>query len=156
MFSKTSIITMRPLALLVGLLVVMIWAMPLSAQRRQREPKMQGAAMFGVGISFTDSVVYQTEIQQLDSVWIQPAHKFLEDRTLYSLQLQYFMERQGVKNSVCAVYFAKNKRKLQRQWEKIRKRHTVASTQNFRLVPESEFRFRGEEYRPVIVQEGDE
>lgn len=121
-----------------------------------KAPKMQSVAMFGVGISFTDSVVYETEIQMLDSVWVNPDHDFLEDRTLYSLQLQYFMEQQGVKNAVCTVLFSKKQSSLQGKWEKIRKRHTQSETQRFKIVPLSEFRFKPEEYRPVIIHEDEE
>ena len=119
-------------------------------------PKMQRVAMFGVGISFTDSVVYETEVQVLDSVWVNPGHDFLEDRTLYSLQLQYFMEQQGVKNAVCTVLFNKSPSSLKSQWEKIRKRHTQSESQRFKIVPLSEFRFRPEEYRPIIIHEDEE
>ena len=112
--------------------------------------------MFGVGISFTDSVVYETEIQVLDSVWVNPDHNFLEDRSLYSLQLQYFMEHQGVKNAVCTVLFNKKESSLKSKWEKIRKRHTQSEAQRFKIVPLTEFRFQPEEYRPIIIHEDGE
>ena len=121
-----------------------------------KTPKMQKVAMFGVGISFTDSVVYETEIQVLDSVWVNPDHNFLEDRSLYSLQLQYFMEHQGVKNAVCTVLFNKKESSLKSKWEKIRKRHTQSEAQRFKIVPLTEFRFQPEEYRPIIIREDEE
>ncbi len=147
-----------------------IWALllcfsciiPLSAQSpakpakevlKAKPPKMHKVAMFGIGVSFTDSVVYQTELQVLDSVWIQPSHNFLEDRSLYSFQLQCFMELQGVKNSICSVVFDKNVNRVRRKWNKVNKRHRQSETQHFRVVPLSEFKFKPEEYRPVIVEE---
>lgn len=121
---------------------------------KQEEPVMKPVSMFGVGISFTDSVVYMTELQRVDSAWITPSKKFLMDRSLYSLQLQYYMEHQGVKNSICSVFFSKSAGKVKRQWTKIRKRHEQSPTQRFKIVPLSDFRFQAEEYRPIIIEEG--
>ena len=148
------------------LLFCLACALPLSAQPKgkgkakkeqvvkQKEPVMKPVSMFGVGVSFTDSVVYQTEVQRVDSAWITTSPTLLMDRALYSLQLQYYMEHQGVKNSVCAVFFSKSAGKMQRLWKKIRKRHEQAPTQRFKIVPLSDFRFQAEEYRPIITEEG--
>ena len=121
-----------------------------------KEPTMQRIAIFGVGVSFTDSIVYQTEVQMLDSAWIEPDHKFLHDRSLYSLQLQYYMERQGIKNSICTVLFHRNPNRLQRKWERIRKRHQKHTAQRFKQMSLSDFKFTGEEYRPVMIEEREE
>lgn len=147
-----------PMRFFKSLLLLILFLLPLSAMAGGdgKAPKMQKVAMFGVGISFTDSVVYETEIQVLDSVWLSRDRGFLEDRTLYSLQLQYYMERQGVKNAVCTVLFNKSQSSLKSKWEKIRKRHTQSESQRFKIVPLSEFRFQPEEYRPVIIHEDEE
>ena len=121
---------------------------------KQQEPVMKPVSIFGLGISFTDSVVYLTEVQRLDSAWITPSKHFLMDRALYSLQLQYYMEHQGVKNSICSVIFNKGASKTKRQWAKIRKRHEQSPDQRFKIVPLSDFRFQAEEYRPIMMEEG--
>ena len=118
---------------------------------KDKEVFLQPTALFGVGISFTDSVVYQTEVQELDTAWITKTHKFLMDRSLYSLQLQFWMEQQGVKNSICTVLFDKKKNRLQKKWNKISKRHQQNEAQRFKVVPLSDFRFKTEEYRPITI-----
>jgi len=114
---------------------------------------MQRVAMFGYAISFKDSVVCQTDIQTIDSAWIEPAHKFLVDRSLYSLQLQMYMEQQGHKNAVCTIFFDKNPRKLQRMWRKVHKRSQKMDGLRYQALPVSAFRLKAEEYRPVIIED---
>lgn len=119
-----------------------------------REPERRPLYMFGFAASFTDSVACVTSVQRVDSAWMEPSHKFLTDRELYSLQLQYHMEsNEHCKNPVCAVFFGKSERSVQRQWKKIRKRYAKASTLHFSTLPEERFRFKAEEYRPVVIEQ---
>ncbi len=122
--------------------------------RAQKKPEMRRIYIFGFGASFTDSIACQTDIQVLDSAWIDPSHKFLIDRSLYSLQLQNHMENvEKCKNSVCTVFFDQNQRRLQRTWNKIKKRYSKADALRFSVVPEDRFHFKAEEYRPIVMQE---
>ena len=50
--------------------------------------KLTPTYMFGVVTSFNDSVVYFTEIQRLDSTWINTKNNFLYSREYYSFQLR--------------------------------------------------------------------
>lgn len=120
----------------------------------KKKPEMRRIYIFGFGASFTDSVACQTDIQMLDSAWIEPSHKFLVDRSLYSLQLQNHMESvQQCKNAVCTVFFDQNRRRLQRTWNKLKKRYAKADGLLFSVVPEDRFHFKAEEYRPIVVEE---
>ena len=65
--------------------------------------------MFGFSASFTDSVAYITDVQQVDSAYIDTKTDFLLDRVVYSDQLQVFMESLNVmKDCTCAVLFSKH------------------------------------------------
>ena len=124
-----------------------------AAQKVVKEPVMQRVGMFGFAVSFKDSVVCLTEIQTLDSAYIEPAHGFLHDRSLYSLQLQMYLESLGYKNAVCTVLFDKKPHKLNRVMRKVRKKFERDASFRIKEVPVSEFRFKAEEYRPVILEE---
>ena len=134
------------------LMALLCVALPLSAA--QKEPRMTRVYMFGFAASLTDSTAYQTDIQAIDSAWIDPTHKFLIDRALYSLQLQYHVEtEEHHKNTVCTVFFNTNPRKVQRKWAKVRKRHEKDPALKYQILPQDRFKFKAEEYRPVIIGE---
>lgn len=115
-----------------------------------KEPKMKPIYIFGFAASFTDSVACQTEIQRLDSAWID-SHGFLVDRSLYSLQLQMHMEQEEeLSNTVSSVFFSTSERKMQRLWAKLRRKYEAAQNLNYHVTPADKFRFTAEEYRPAV------
>ena len=62
--------------------------------------------IFGFSASFTDSVAYITDVQQLDSAYIETKYDFLMDRVVYSDQLQTYLEAvKQMPNSTCTVFF---------------------------------------------------
>ena len=68
----------------------------------------------GVSASFTDSLVYFTEIQLLDSVSLDK-NKMLPERSQYSYQLKNYLENEeGLTNRTCFVYFSNSRKKLQK------------------------------------------
>lgn len=135
------------LRLLLGA-VLMAAVVSVSAQSK---PKMTPVYMFGFSASFADSVAFQTDIQRIDSAWID-SHKLLVDRSLYTLQLQYYVEgEEGTANTTCAVFFNTSKRKLQKTWNRVRKRYINAEGLRLRQLDTEHFRFHAEEYSPVII-----
>ena len=115
-----------------------------------KEPKMQPVYIFGFAASFTDSVACQTTVQRVDSAWLDN-HGFLVDRTLYSLQLQMYMEQnEHMANAICSVFFSRSERKMRRLWEKMQRTYEASQAVIFHVTPEEKFHFRAEEYRPVV------
>lgn len=118
-----------------------------------REPKMKPIYIFGFAASFTDSVACQTAVQRLDSAWLD-SHDFLVDRSLYSLQLQMYMEQEEkMTNAITTVYFSKSERKMQRLWAKLRRKYEAAQNVIHHVTPADKFQFTAEEYRPAINYE---
>lgn len=118
----------------------------------QKTPVVSRVYVFGFAASFTDSIACQTEIQQLDSAWIEPSHEFLIDRSLYGLQLQNHMSSvEGCRNAICSIFFNKNPRKLQRTWKKVKKRYEKAEGLRFSVIPAQRFSFTAEEYHEVTI-----
>ena len=68
--------------------------------------------------SFTDTVVYFTDIQILDSAKVSK-EGFLAHRELYSYQLKNYLEdNQLQENSTCMIYFSET----ERSWKKKQRR----------------------------------
>ena len=63
------------------------------------------AYLFGYALSPVDSVVYLTSIQRVDTVYMEKKTKMLMGRSLYSDQLQQYLENSmGVRGAICAVF----------------------------------------------------
>lgn len=116
----------------------------------QKRAVVKPQYIFGFAISMTDSVAYITEVQRVDSAWVETAHGYLVDRALYSLQLQYYLEQsENAKNTVCSVFFNRNPRKMQRLWARMKRRYAKAKNLRFIEVPKSSFAFTAEEYKEI-------
>ncbi len=127
-------------------LLVVALVCSLAVMAGDKKPVKQRIYMFGFAASFTDSVACQTTVQQLDSAWLDE-HKFLMDRALYSLQLQYHMEHvQQVKNPVCTVFFGRSAKRVQRLWNKMQRRYQKEEGLSYRILPEDGFKFVVEEW----------
>lgn len=105
----------------LGLAACALWCAGLSLSAKVERTTVY---MFGFSASFTDSVAYITDIQQLDSAYIDTKTDFLMDRVVYSEQLQTYVEAMELMgNCTCSVFFHTKKNKLQEEYEKIKKRY---------------------------------
>ena len=96
---------------------------------------------FGVAASFKDTVVYFTEIQELDSA-IVDSKGFLKSRPAYSEQLKNFMdENMKQEHTTCMIYFAKNKESLQKAEAKLRKVYRKDKSVSIQDIALSKFHF---------------
>ena len=79
--------------------------------------------IIGVSYSFSDSVVYFTEIQKMENIVFSDAHKFLPDRQHYSYELSDFMESsEGLPGRVSALYYDDKISSLQKKADKLKRR----------------------------------
>ena len=82
--------------------------------------KDMGMYMVGVSASFTDSLIYFTDIQHLDSVSLDKA-ELLPLRGQYSDQLKdYLTNNLGLKDRTCFIYFDTKKSKLEKVMKKMK------------------------------------
>lgn len=96
---------------------------------------------FGVAASFTDSVVYYTDIQLLDSAKVTK-EGFLVHRDLYSYQLKNYLENgQLQQNSTCMIYFSEKKAKLEKEAAKVLAKYKKSKNVVLRRVDSAEFKF---------------
>jgi len=99
--------------------------------------------MFGFSASFKDSVVYITNVQDVQGAWIDSKTKFLLNRDSYSYQLKEHMTEQYQEpDRVCIVFYATNKKKIEKQLKKLRKKYkelTLLPTEfHFEVIEQSE------------------
>lgn len=107
-------------------------------------PRRYPIYMFGFATSFTDSVAVMTELQNLDG-YIQP-NGFLSDRSLYSLQLSRRLAQMGHEGMTCVVFFGKNKAKMEKKYQKIRRKYREKHGVEIQFMGSDRFRFETEEW----------
>lgn len=91
----------------------------LSAFSLKKDKKEKVVYAYGVSASFTDTVVYFTNIQVLDSVKLGK-NGFLPQKTQYSYQLKNYLEyKKRETNRTCMVYFSGNLKKLEKERNKL-------------------------------------
>lgn len=107
--------------------------------------------IFGFSASFTDSVAYITDVQQLDSAYIETKYDFLMDRVVYSDQLQTYLEAvKQMPNSTCTVFFHTKKNKLMEEYNKIRKRYSGDESVMLKELTDGGFKFQSPVYEPPV------
>lgn len=133
---------MNPSKTLFSLLLFVCCGLGLSASAKSRLNKVY---MFGFAASFTDSVVYITDIQAVDSVYLDGKTGFLAERSLYSTQLQSFVEQSyGKSNATCAVFYNVSRKKLEKEFLSVRSRYSADRTLLLKAIGGDEFRFQAE------------
>lgn len=85
----------------------------------QAKNEMRKTYVFGFASSFNDSIVYFTDIQEIDSAWVTSKNKFLISRENYSYQLRDYLSAQGLENRTCMVEYSNDPKKLEKSWNKL-------------------------------------
>lgn len=97
---------------------------------------------FGISASFTDTVVYYTNIQILDSAKVSK-EGFLAHRDLYSYQLRNFIEDNKMQaNSTSMIYFSENKAKLEKEAAKILAKYRKNKNMLVKGIEPDKFQFK--------------
>ena len=100
--------------------------------------------MFGTSASFCDSIVYFTDIQVVDSAWIDEKTNFLVNRWDYSNQLRSHFNLTGHPNRTCVVCFATSEKDIRKKYAKMRKKFTGSPKKptryDLRQLEEDEFK----------------
>lgn len=126
---------------MLALLLAMIAAVCLPTESVAK-PKKSKVYIFGLSINFTDSVTYITDIQTLPEGYIESRNGFLYDRSIYSQQLQVWVEHAKQQpNTTCMVFFNTNRDKLEKKFLKIRQKYMKDTSTNLRHLDSGEFKF---------------
>lgn len=114
----------------------------LNVQAVKRQTKV---FMYGFAASFNDSTVYITDIQTIDSAWVDSKTGFLYSRDNYSYQLRDFLQRAGVEHPTCITAFAIKRKDIEKKYLAIKKHYTTKGKFTVKYIEVSDF-----QYRPMI------
>ena len=118
-------------------------AIPTEMQaKRMKVPKMY---MFGFSASFQDSIVYMTDVQEVEGAWYDTKTKFLMGRQHYSYQLKDFLANNKQQpNRVCVVMYALTRKEAEKKFIKLRKEYTIKAKGKYdvRYLTTADFQFQ--------------
>jgi hypothetical protein len=118
-------------------------AIPTEMQaKRMKAPKMY---MFGFSASFQDSIVYMTDVQEVEGAWYDTKTKFLMGRQHYSYQLKDFLANNMQQpNRVCVVMYALTRKEAEKKFIKLRKEYTIKAKGKYdvRYLTTADFQFQ--------------
>lgn len=101
--------------------------------------------IFGVSASFNDSIVYFTDIQIIDSAWVDEHDVLLVGRPDYSYQLRDYLLGRGATNRTCLVSFALKEKDILKKYQKMKKKFNGTKKHpkkfDFREIEDDEFKF---------------
>ncbi len=129
----------RNITFLLAIMLMMAY-MPVSAKNKVL-PK---SYMFGFVASFNDSIVFFTDIQEVDSVWVSEKKGLLAGRSNYSYQLREFISKNfNMPNRTCIVISDPSRKKVEKKYLKMKKIYVEkgANKYDVRYTNSSEFRF---------------
>jgi len=104
------------------------------------------AYMFGFTASFTDSTIYFTNIQEVDSVWFMQKRDLLAGRSSYSSQLRtYCTNKLNQPKRTCIVIGSPKRKDVEKKYEKMKRQYTQnkkGANYDVRFISEEEFKFQ--------------
>jgi len=131
----------------VGMMILMLgMAMTSNAKDKQKD-----VYLFGFAATFSDSIVYFTEIQRVDSAVLKGKSDFLYSRENYSLQLRDHLKKMGVSNPTCVTEFATSRKDAEKKYVKLRKRYTKGNRYIIKYVDNTQFEYYA--IAPTVVEQ---
>ena len=98
-----------------------VFAAVSAVQAKGKEEKT--VYIFGASFSFSDSVVYFTEIMPVEGAKLDAKTKFLLHRQYYAYELKDYMNfQENMPGRTSVIYFSEKRSKLEKQEAKIKKR----------------------------------
>ena len=128
------------------MMLIAVMALGMSVQTSAKKVQVPKMYIFGFAASFNDTIVHFTNVQEIDSAWIETKGNFLQGRNLYSLELRNHLKYKGIENRTCIVVANKKRSKLEKQYLKMRKLYTQSKDgkqhYDIRYIDNQDFQFR--------------
>lgn len=128
-------------------LVCLLAAMPYTADAKKKQaPKMY---ICGFSASFNDSIVFFTDLQEMENVWYESKTKFILSREEYAIQLKSYLTNEcGLKARTCIVLCDRKKKKVEKKLMKLKRQYTVKvkGMYDIRHINHGDFTFKPVEY----------
>ena len=130
------------------LLLLLILGVALTAsarEKKQKGPKPLPVFLYAVSTSFNDSITYITDIQKVDSGYMERRH-ILGGMREYVGQMDAYYKAKGQRR-LNTVFFKTNRKKAEKGFIKLKKK-LVKNGANLKVLPQGEFTFKSEK-RPT-------
>lgn len=128
------------------MMLIAVMALGMSVQTSAKKVQVPKMYIFGFAASFNDTIVHFTNVQEIDSAWIETKGNFLQGRNLYSLELRNHLKYKGIENRTCIVVANKKRSKLEKQYLKMKKLYTQSKDgkqhYDIRYIDNQDFQFR--------------
>ena len=114
-----------------------------------KPPKLKSRTVWLCGVAFseTDSTAYITELQKLDSVYLDARNNFLADRQMYSMQLKAYLEDGlGCRHMMAAVLHSTKPKRAMKRRAKAMRRFRSDPVWNLNELSEDAFQFSPERW----------
>ena len=98
--------------------------------------------MYGIAASFNDSTIYFTDIQAVDTVWLDSKTKFLKNRNDYSYQLKNYFENIGLPHRTCVVTYALKRKDIEKKFQKTRNKYVKKGKTELKYINKQELQFK--------------
>lgn len=96
---------------------------------------------FGFSASFNDSIVYFTDIQEIDSAWINDKTDFFVSRDNYSYQLKNYFTNIGQEHRTCVISFALKRKDIEKKYKKMKEKYVKAGKFSIKTLGKNDFQF---------------
>ena len=131
----------------IVMMLIAVMALGMSLQTSAKKVQVPKMYIFGFAASFNDTIVHFTNVQEIDSAWIEKKNDFLQTRELYSYQLRDFLaNKKEMPRRTCIVYANKNRKKVEKKFLKFKKLYTQSKNQklqyDLRYLEDKEFHFK--------------
>lgn len=125
----------------ISFMVVLLASMMCCAELSAKNKCVPKIYAFGFAASFNDSIVHFTEIQEIDSAWINEKNKFLIERENYSYQLRSYLENKGLPHRTCVICYALTRKDINKKYAKILSKYMKRSDVRVEDIKRSDFFF---------------
>lgn len=134
--------TRKYIILLCATCMLMVFTNTAQANKRQ----IPQVYMFGFSASFNDSTIYFTDIQAVDSAWVDDKTGFLQGRNIYAQQLKDYLAANMQPNRVCFIMYAQKRKDIEKKYVKMKRLYTKkkkkTAPHDIRYLDETMFRFQ--------------
>ena len=114
---------------------------------------VQKVYIYGFSASFQDSIVYFTDIQELENVTVAERTNFLSSRDSYSNQLRDYLTGKNQPFRTCIVSYAFDRKHIEKKYLKLKSKYTKKGNFDIRYLKTDEFKF--DKVQPAQVVEQD-
>ena len=97
---------------------------------------------YGFAASFNDSTVYFTDIQSVDSAWLEDKTNFLISRENYSYQLRDYLASKGIDHRTCIFAYALKRKDIENKFIALRKKYVEKGNFDVKYIASSDFVFK--------------